>query len=149
MAEFDHAVGRYVHLEVESIQHRVYFEESGAPNGVPLLLQHTAGSDARQWRHFLENDAVREHYRMIAYDLPYHGKSVPPDGWWEREYKLTKSFLMSFVTTLASALDLENSGLHGQLDRRPSRTRPGAAPPRELPRPSSDSRPRRSPRAET
>lgn len=108
MADFDHAIGRYVHLDVEGTRYRVYFEESGATSGIPLLLQHTAGSDARQWRHFLENEAVREHFRMIAYDLPYHGKSVPPDGWWEREYKLTKSFLLSFVTTLASALGLES-----------------------------------------
>jgi len=45
MARFDKAVGRYVYLTVEGVDYRVYFEESGS--GIPLLLQHTAGVDAR------------------------------------------------------------------------------------------------------
>ena len=54
MARFDKAVGRYVYLTVEGVDYRVYFEESGS--GIPLLLQHTAGVDARQWRFFLEDE---------------------------------------------------------------------------------------------
>ncbi len=42
-ARFDHAIGRYVHLDLDGVSHRVYFEESGS--GIPLLLQHTAGAD--------------------------------------------------------------------------------------------------------
>jgi hypothetical protein len=55
---------------------------------MPVLLQHTAGSDGRQWRHLLEDPELTAHYRFIAYDLPYHGKSVPPVGveWWKQEY---------------------------------------------------------------
>ena len=104
---FDHAIGRYVHLDLDGVEHRVYFEESGA--GVPLLLQHTAGADGRQWRHVLEDEALRAHFRMIAYDLPFHGKSVPPTSrkWWAEEYRLTRAFLMSVPTTLARTLDLE------------------------------------------
>lgn len=104
---FDHAIGRYVHLDLAGVSHRVCFEESG--RGIPLLLQHTAGADGRQWRHVLEDDALRDRFRMIAYDLPYHGKSVPPTAkrWWTQEYRLTRDFLMSVPTTLARTLGLE------------------------------------------
>jgi pimeloyl-ACP methyl ester carboxylesterase len=108
MARFDSAVGRYVRLSFDGIEYRVYFEEAGA--GIPILLQHTAGADGRQWRHLLEDRDFQRSFRMIAYDLPYHGKSVPPEGieWWRREYRLTKDFLMKFVVTLAHELGLEH-----------------------------------------
>jgi pimeloyl-ACP methyl ester carboxylesterase len=107
MARFDRATGRYVYLGIDGVEYRVYFEENGA--GIPLLLQHTAGADARQWRHLLEDESVARHFRMIAYDLPYHGKSVPPTGidWWRQEYRLTKDFLMQVPVTLARELGLE------------------------------------------
>jgi pimeloyl-ACP methyl ester carboxylesterase len=107
MARFDNAVGRYVYLTLNGIEYRVYFEESG--HGIPLLLQHTAGTDGRQWRHLLEDTTFQNDFRMVAYDLPYHGKSVPPLGleWWRQEYRLTKDFLMKFVLGLAGALELD------------------------------------------
>lgn len=107
MARFDRATGRYVHLGIDGADYRVYFEESG--EGIPLLLQHTAGADGRQWRHVLEDAPLTQHFRMIAYDLPYHGKSVPPAGieWWRQEYRLTRDFLMQVPVTLARELGLE------------------------------------------
>ena len=104
MARFDNAVGRYVFITIDDVEYRVYFEEHG--QGIPLLLQHTAGADGRQWRHVLEDAQLAQHFRMIAYDLPYHGKSVPPtsERWWTREYKLTKAFLIQVPVTLAAAL---------------------------------------------
>ena len=107
MPRFDSAIGRYLHLIVDGVDYRVYFEEAG--EGIPLLLQHTAGADGRQWRHLLEDIEFQRHFRMIAYDLPYHGKSVPPEGieWWRQEYRLTKAFLLEFVTALARALELD------------------------------------------
>ncbi len=107
MARFDAAVGRYVYLTIDGTEYRVYFEDAGT--GIPLLLQHTAGADGRQWRHLLEDAGVRRHFRMIAYDLPYHAKSVPPTGveWWKQEYRLTRDFLMKVPVTLARELDLD------------------------------------------
>jgi pimeloyl-ACP methyl ester carboxylesterase len=107
MARFDAASGRYVYLTIAEVEYRVYFEEAGA--GIPLLLQHTAGSDGRQWRHLLEDRDLQRDFRMIAYDLPYHGKSVPPEGieWWRTEYRLTRRFLVDFVLALARALELD------------------------------------------
>ena len=42
-------VGRYLYLTVSGVEYRVYYESAGT--GVPVLMQHTAGSDGRQWRH--------------------------------------------------------------------------------------------------
>jgi pimeloyl-ACP methyl ester carboxylesterase len=113
VARFDAATGRYVHLEIGGVEYRVYFEENGA--GIPLLLQHTAGADARQWRHVLEDPQLARRFRMIAYDLPYHGKSVPPVdiAWWKEEYRLTKEFLMRVPLTLSRALELERPAYMG------------------------------------
>jgi pimeloyl-ACP methyl ester carboxylesterase len=107
MARFDTATGRYIYLTIDNVEYRVYFEEYGS--GIPVLMQHTAGADGRQWRHFLANDRLAQHFRMIAYDLPYHGKSVPPTekGWWKEEYKLTKDFFMKVPVTLSHELGLD------------------------------------------
>jgi pimeloyl-ACP methyl ester carboxylesterase len=109
----DAAVGRYIHLDLGGTSYRVYYEEAGS--GIPLLCQHTAGSDGRQWRHLLEDERITSRFRVIAYDLPFHGKSVPPSGvaWWAQEYKLTREFLMSVPVTLASALGLDRPAFIG------------------------------------
>ncbi len=103
---FDAPVGHYVHLELEGVDHRVYFEEAGV--GVPMLLQHTAGSHGVQWRHLFEDPWVTSHFRLIAYDLPYHGKSLPPESqpWWAEQYRLSMAFAMSVPVALADALGL-------------------------------------------
>ena len=71
-------VGRYVHVEIGGVMHRIYFEENGS--GIPLVCLHTAGSDNRQWRHLLCDEEFSRHFRIIAFDMPWHGKSNPPDG---------------------------------------------------------------------
>jgi pimeloyl-ACP methyl ester carboxylesterase len=113
MPRFENVTGRYVYLAIDGVDYRVYFEEAGA--GIPLLLQHTAGADGRQWRHVLADDAVASRYRVIAYDLPYHGKSLPPEGiaWWTREYRLTKDFLMKVPVTLSDELGLDRPAFMG------------------------------------
>ena len=102
-------VGRYMLLTVAGVDYRVYFEESGS--GQPLLLQHTAGSDSRQFRHLLEDNDLQQRYRMIAWDLPYHGKSNPPENatWWAQPYLLTHDFLVEFVAVLSDALHVERA----------------------------------------
>src|SRR6185437_16929249 len=107
MARFDSPVGRYVHLELEGRGYRVYFEEAG--EGIPLLLQHTAGAHGSQWRHLFEVPEITSRFRLIAYDLPFHGKSLPPLGlhWWAEEYRLSTQFAMSVPVALARELELD------------------------------------------
>ncbi len=103
----DAPVGRYIHLDLGGADHRIYYEEAGS--GIPMLLQHTAGSHGTQWRHLFENPAITDRFRLIAYDLPFHGKSVPPVGreWWSEEYRLEGEFLRSVPLQLAEGLGLD------------------------------------------
>lgn len=105
---FDAPQGRYVHLELGGQDHRVYFEEAG--QGIPVLLQHTAGCHGSQWRHLLEDTRITDHFRLIAYDLPFHGKSLPPTStsWWAQKYDLRGEFLRSVPLELTKALELDN-----------------------------------------
>jgi pimeloyl-ACP methyl ester carboxylesterase len=97
-------VGRYLNLEIGGEHHRVFFEEAGV--GIPLLCLHTAGTDSRQYRHLLNDPDVTRHYRVIAFDLPYHGRSNPPDGWWLRKYLLTTTNYLAIIRAVWAALDL-------------------------------------------
>ncbi|MFK7916196.1 MAG: alpha/beta fold hydrolase [Pseudomonadales bacterium] len=101
------ATGRYIHLDLDGASHRIYFEEAG--HGIPVLLQHTAGCHSSQWRHLLEDARLTERFRLIAYDLPYHGKSLPPVGvpWWEQRYLLKGDFLRAVPLQLAAHLKLD------------------------------------------
>ncbi|MGB3682632.1 MAG: alpha/beta hydrolase [Rubrobacteraceae bacterium] len=95
-------MGRYLPTEVGGTRHRVYFEEAG--RGRPLVCLHTAGADSRQWRRLLQDTGMTNEWRIVAFDLPYHGRTMPPEGWWEEEYLLTTDeyaeTIMSFIRTL-------------------------------------------------
>jgi pimeloyl-ACP methyl ester carboxylesterase len=95
-----------LYLSHRDIEYRLYLEQAGA--GIPLVLQHTAGSDGRQWRHLLEDSDITKNFRVIAWDLPYHGKSLPPltDRYWETGYRLEMSWFMSFVVKVCNELGL-------------------------------------------
>jgi pimeloyl-ACP methyl ester carboxylesterase len=110
---FEAAVGRYVHLDVDGVSNRVYFEEAGS--GLPLLCQHTAGADGRQWRHLLADERITSRFRVIAYDLPYHGRSLPPSGttWWAERYLLTRDRLMPIPLALSEVLGLDRPAFVG------------------------------------
>jgi len=107
MARYSDITGRYVYLDLEGLTYRVYFEEAG--QGIPLVCQHTAGSDGRQYRHLLEDRDITSRFRVIAADLPYHGKSLPPDGkrYWEEEYRLRQEWFMNYWVALVGTLELE------------------------------------------
>jgi pimeloyl-ACP methyl ester carboxylesterase len=105
MPEFDPITGRYVYLDFAGDRNRVYFEEAG--EGRPLLCLHTAGADSRQWRHLLCDVEVTGRWRVLAFDMPYHGRSTPPVGWWEKEYLLTTETYARTVMAFVRALDLE------------------------------------------
>ena len=107
MAKFSDITGRYLYLDVDGTEYRVYMEEAGS--GIPLVCQHTAGSDGRQYRHLLEDPDITSRFRVVAVDLPYHGKSLPPDSvrYWEQEYKLTTDFFMKFWVRVCEELALD------------------------------------------
>ena len=111
MNRIDPVVGRYVHLEIDGRSYRVYFEEAG--QGTPLLCLHTAGSDSRQYRAILNDPEVLKKYRVIAFDLPWHGRSSPPEGWQNETYRLTTDSYMATVLAFKQALDLDRPVVMG------------------------------------
>ena len=98
-------IGRYLRLDLEGRPHRVYVEEAG--QGIPLLLLHTAGSDGRQWRHLMNDPAVTDRFRCIAFDMPWHGKSSPPEGWQGEDYRLTTAAYTGMALAISAALGLD------------------------------------------
>ena len=98
-------VGRYFTIDHGDRRYRIYSEEAGA--GVPLVCLHTAGADSRQYRHLLNDEAVTRRFRVIAFDLPYHGRSNPPEGWWLERYLLTTAGYGSIVRAVWRALGLQ------------------------------------------
>ena len=110
-ASVEPIVGRYVSVDIAGQRCRVYFEEAGA--GIPLVCLHTAGADSRQYRHMLCDTAITSRYRVIAFDLPWHGKSYPPEGWQDQEYRLTTAGYVETVMAFCHALGLERPALIG------------------------------------
>jgi pimeloyl-ACP methyl ester carboxylesterase len=103
--------GRYAHISIDGRAHRIYFEEAG--QGIPLLCLHTAGSDARQYRALLNDPQLLKHWRVIAFDMPWHGKSSPPAGWQREDYRLTTDTYTDMIMTVARSLELERPVVMG------------------------------------
>ena len=110
-ASIEPIVGRYLHVDIENIRHRIYFEEAGS--GTPLVCLHTAGSDGRQWRHLLNDAEVTRSFRVIAFDLPFHGKSNPPESWQGEEYRLTTRSYTEIIRAVCRGLRLDRSVVMG------------------------------------
>ncbi len=111
MAHIEAITGRYVNLEIDGLAHRIFFEEAG--QGAPLICMHTAGADSRQWRHLLNDKSVTDRFRVIAFDLPYHGRSTPPGEWWLTNYKLTTKHYAEIIRQFWRTLSLEKPILMG------------------------------------
>lgn len=104
-------IGHYQQVTIEGKKYRIYYEESG--QGIPLLCLHTAGADSRQYMHLLENEQLTQNFRVIAFDLPYHGRSMPPDQWWLQSYRLTTDWYVATIKAFVEALKLERPVVMG------------------------------------
>jgi pimeloyl-ACP methyl ester carboxylesterase len=104
-ADIEPIVGRYLRLAINGRAHRLYFEAAG--EGIPLVCLHTAGADSRQFRHLMTDEEVTGKFRVLAFDLPWHGKSYPPVGWKAEEYQLTVDAYVATIRAFCAALQLE------------------------------------------
>ena len=109
----DPIIGRYLNMDFQGRPHRIYFEEAGDAGGIPLICLHTAGADGRQYREILNDEAITEHFRVVVFDLPWHGKSSPPAGFQDEIYKLTTDGYVDIVMAMKSALGLDNPVIMG------------------------------------
>ena len=103
--------GRYVSIEIEARQHRIYYEQAGV--GPDLLFLHTAGSDTRQFHRLMNDAGLLSDWRMSAFDLPWHGKSLPPEGGVPGEWHLHTDRYVACIDAVIGALGLKRPVLLG------------------------------------
>ena len=110
-AYFEPILGRYLPLDLFGRKHRLYVEQAG--EGIPLLCLHTAGADGRQYRALMNDARITRSHRVIAFDMPWHGKSSPPSGWHNEEYRLTSAQYTTMILEIMTALELDRPILIG------------------------------------
>ena len=113
IAKHDSIVGKYVYVNYDHVDYRIYYEEAG--QGIPLVCLHTAGTDAREYRHQLADPDITKDYKVIAFDLPWHGKSLPPADYYKMgdEYKLTTQSYTGLIVAFCNALELDKPVVMG------------------------------------
>jgi pimeloyl-ACP methyl ester carboxylesterase len=111
MPKYEPIVGRYVQVPIDGADCRIYVEEAG--RGVPLMCLHTAGADSRQYRYLLNDPEVTERFRVICFDMPWHGRSDPPDNWWLTSYELTTEYYLKVIRAVWQALDIQRPVVMG------------------------------------
>jgi pimeloyl-ACP methyl ester carboxylesterase len=104
MARFEPIRGGYVNVSFGGVDYRIYYEEAGS--GVPLICLHTAGADSRQWRHVLNDTDVTSRFRVVAFDLPFHGRSNPPAKWWLKPYQLSVGMYVGIIRAVWAAFEM-------------------------------------------
>lgn len=104
-------VGGYVWIDFEGRPSRIYYENSGA--GRDLLMLHTAGSDSRQFYQLMNDAQLQSQWRMVAFDLPWHGKSLPPEGAPMGSWELTTGRYVAAIEAVIAALGLVRPVLLG------------------------------------
>ena len=109
--EFEPILGRYASLNLDGRPCRMFFEEAGS--GIPLLCLHTAGADSRQYRHLMVDSAITDDFRVIAFDMPWHGKSFPPPGYETEDYQLTTEAYTEIIIAVVDTLELARPVLMG------------------------------------
>jgi pimeloyl-ACP methyl ester carboxylesterase len=111
MPDFEPITGRYLTVDYDGSTSRVFVEEAG--QGIPLLCLHTAGADSRQFRHVLNDPEITKEFRVIAFDMPWHGRSNPPEDWWLTRYRLTTDSYLAIIRAVWQALELDRPVVMG------------------------------------
>jgi len=101
----------YVWIALEGRPSRIYCEEAGT--GHDLLCLHTAGSDSRQFYRLLNDAQLGADWRMVTFDLPWHGKSLPPEGAPIGAWDLTTDRYVAAIEAVIAALGLRRPVLLG------------------------------------
>lgn len=91
--------GAYVPVTAGGTTYQIYFETAG--QGRDILCMHTAGADARQFHGLMADERIISNHRLVAFDLPWHGKSMPPErgipGSWRLNTDLYVELIMGFL----------------------------------------------------
>lgn len=103
--------GGYVPVTVGGTTYQVYYETAGAADaagtGRDILCMHTAGADCRQFHGLMADPRITATHRLVAFDLPWHGKSMPPEGAVPGSWRLNTDLYVDLIMGFAAA-----AGLH-------------------------------------
>ena len=95
----------YVPVQVGGITYQIYYETAG--HGRDVLCMHTAGSDARQFHGLMADRRITDGHRLVAFDLPFHGKSPPPDDAIAGAWRLNTDLYVGLIMGFAAAVGLD------------------------------------------
>jgi pimeloyl-ACP methyl ester carboxylesterase len=95
----------YVPVTALGQTYQVYYETAGT--GRDVLCMHTAGSDCRQFHGLMADPRITEGHRLVAFDLPWHGKSMPPEGAVPGSWRLNTELYVALIMGFAEAAGLQ------------------------------------------
>jgi pimeloyl-ACP methyl ester carboxylesterase len=97
--------GGYVPVTVAGTTWQIYYETAGS--GRDLLCMHTAGADGRQFHGLMADPRVTAGHRLVSFDLPWHGKSPPPDGAIPGSWRLNTGLYVDLIMGFIAAAGLQ------------------------------------------
>lgn len=103
--------GGYVPVTAQGTTYHVYYETAG--QGRDLLCLHTAGADGRQFHGLMADARVTAEHRLIAFDLPWHGKSPPPEGAIPGSWRLNTGLYVDLIMGFVAAAKLRRPVMLG------------------------------------
>lgn len=95
-----HLHSGYVRISVGGEPVELFYETAGA--GPDVLLLHTAGADSRQYHDLMADTSLTSRCRLIAFDLPGHGRSDLLPGIVPGGHSLTTE---QYATTILAAIE--------------------------------------------
>ena len=102
--------GGYVPVTVGGTTYQVYYEMAGRPpseGGRDVLCMHTAGADGRQFHGLMADERITRNHRLVSFDLPWHGKSPPPDGGIPGSWRLNTNLYVDLIMGFVAAAGLD------------------------------------------
>ncbi len=106
--------GRYLQVNLPEIGSTWLYEESTGDAGKPVMLMlHTAGADARQWHALMTDERLLADWRMLAFDMPFHGRSSPPLHWRGDPWRLDTRLYLQTLDAYLDAAGVERAAILG------------------------------------
>ncbi len=97
--------GSYIPVSVGGVTYQIYYETAGT--GRDVLCMHTAGSDGRQFHGLMADRRIVQNHRLIAFDMPWHGKSPPPEGAVPGSWRLSTDLYVDLIMGFVAAAGLD------------------------------------------
>jgi pimeloyl-ACP methyl ester carboxylesterase len=97
--------GGYVPVTAAGTTYQMYYEIAGS--GRDVLCMHTAGADGRQFHGLMADPRITAGHRLVAFDLPWHGKSPPPDGGIPGSWRLNTDLYVELIMGFIAAIGLQ------------------------------------------